>query len=386
MGNDILIVFPHNLFELKSGIHKYMYDLVLYLNKQAYQVDLFALTNFESKWFADDPFDKSCIRDLYLYDAKKIDGFLRWKKVRRIVARKLGLKEAFPNFVSRGMKTFFDKIVQNNHYEYILVGYVFFSDLIKGIDKRITKIISINDFMTLQITNRCKAPRSIGHLLEAEINQINQFDVALCISVDELFFFSQFARNPKYYFVPFVYRPNFQVQTDCQYDLFFIGFNNNHNIYGLKWFLEKVYPKLDNRIRILIIGKIVTSFDFSIYKNITAVEYAPDLNKVYAQIKITISPLFGGSGLKTKVVESLSFGKPVVCTSKSIIGLPVKENNGCIVSDDPDEFANIIKKLLHEPVYYEECRGKAIQFFTEHFGLDNIYRTLDRVFEKKPVL
>lgn len=382
MTKRILIVFPHNFFELKSGIHKYMYDLVFYLNKQAYQVDLFALTNFESKWLDEDPYDNSLIRNLYLYDAKKIDGLLKWRKAKRIISKKWGLKEAFPNFVTRNMKALFDKIIQKNHYECILIGYVFFSDLVKNTDKGTRKIISINDFITLQITDPYKAPRSMGHLLETEIHHINQFDVALCISVDEMFFFSQFARNPQYYFVPFVYKPNFQVKTDYQYDLFFIGFNNSHNIYGLKWFLEKVYVKLDNSIRILIVGKIVTAFDFSMYKNITAVKYAPDLNEVYSQIKITMSPLFGGSGLKTKVVESLSFGKPVVCTSKSTIGLPVKERNGCVVSDDPDEFAHTINNLLNDQAYYDACREQARLFFTEYFGVSRIYATLDRVFKR----
>lgn len=381
MDDAVLIVFPHNFFELKSGIHKYLYDIVLYLKKKKYQVDLFALSNFESKWRPDDPFDKTLIHNLYLYDAKQMDGFLRWKKIKRKVERKLGVKQSFPNFVTKGMKSAFNQIIKNNNYKYVLIGYVFFSDLVSNLTKEITKIISINDFIALQMVDRDGYSGKIGHLLDAEIKHVNKYDIALCISVDEMFFFSQFARHPKYYFVPFVFDPDFGHGTDFKYDVLFIGFNNIFNLDGLRWFFDKVYKKLNTNIKLLFVGKMVKEFVFPDNSNITLIEYAPDLKKIYYDVKITISPLFGGSGLKTKVLESLSFGKPVVCSTKSMIGLPVKENNGCIVKDDPEEFAYEINELLHNQGYYDDCRKKARLFFSEYFGIDKIYGTLDNVFK-----
>ncbi len=382
MVKDVLIVFPHNFFELKSGIHKYIYDLVLYLKKNNFNVDLFALSNFESKWLANDPFDNTLIRNLYLYDAKKNDGFLKWKKIKRKIEIKLRVRRPFPNFVTKNMKATFDKILSRNNYGYILIGYVFFSDLINNMGNEFTKIISINDFVTLQMVDHDNYSKETGHLLNAEIKQINKFDKALCISVDEMFFFSQFARNPSYCFVPFVFNPNFNSKTEYKYDVLYIGFNNIYNLNGLKWFFDNVYGKLKSNIRLLFVGKMVTAFDFPKHKNITLIEYVEDLSEIYSQVRITMSPLFGGSGLKTKVQESLSFGKPVVCTIKSMIGMPVKENNGCVVSDDPNEFANIISKLLYDQSYYDDCCEKAQLFFTEYFGISKIYRTLDKVFEK----
>lgn len=113
--------------------------------------------------------------------------------------------------------------------------------------------------------------------------------------------------------------------------------------------------------------------------------FVEDLNSVYQQSKIAICPMLSGTGVKIKVIEALSFGLPVVCNERGVDGLLNKTNNGCLVSNDPDEFANYIKKLLTDEDFYTKISTEATSFFNSYHSLDANYKLLDTVFSLKVI-
>jgi glycosyltransferase involved in cell wall biosynthesis len=81
------------------------------------------------------------------------------------------------------------------------------------------------------------------------------------------------------------------------------------------------------------------------------------------------------------VVEALSYGMPVVCNTRGIDGLIDKTNNGCLVSDDPVEFANNIMKLLTDEPEYKKQAENALGAFSINYEREHCYKNLDTVFE-----
>jgi glycosyltransferase involved in cell wall biosynthesis len=105
------------------------------------------------------------------------------------------------------------------------------------------------------------------------------------------------------------------------------------------------------------------------------------LEPYYGNSKIAICPMLSGTGVKIKVVEALSFGLPVVCNFRGTDGLPNKTNNGCLVTDDPLEFAQNIKTLLSDESLYRQQNNYAKEVFNNNFKTDVVFGLLDEVFE-----
>ena len=154
--------------------------------------------------------------------------------------------------------------------------------------------------------------------------------------------------------------------------------DNPFNIKGANWFFREVYPRLNPQVQLLVVGKITKHVEK--HANVTCIPFAPQLDEIYNQAKISICPLLGGTGIKIKVIESLSFEVPVVTTGKGVVGLPAKSGNGCLVADKADDFAQRIHELLTDKNLYQQQRESANKFFLENFEESKVYSVLDEIF------
>lgn len=119
----------------------------------------------------------------------------------------------------------------------------------------------------------------------------------------------------------------------------FVGSNFFPNVEGIKWFLEKVAPKIKYKIRIVgscCYNKSVKSVKIS--RNVTLVGYAEDINKEYVNACGVIAPIFKGSGMKTKTIEAMSYGKSIYGTTEAFVGVEGDFSRIGGVCNTEDEF------------------------------------------------
>jgi len=390
MKKRILLIFPHNFFELKSGVHVRLNNLCKYLRSRSYLIDLFALKNYESKWLPTDPMDKKIISKLYLYDwldkLKEVENYNKGikAKIKKILKIGKNKKNIIPDLTSEGMKKQFNQIVSANKYSFVIVAYVYWASLIdKESSSRAKNIILLEDFLSIQEHTYNKETTDLAGSIEEEIRRINLFDIAMSVSEFEYAFFSQFSTHTKHFQIPiFMKKRNLIKKTRKKYDVSFIGFNNIHNINGVNWFLDKVYPLLPKSVKIAIVGKVNDKINKLNKKNINYIPYIKNLDDLYMNTKVIISPLFSGTGLKVKIVEAASYGVPVVSTTQSLVGFPQKENNGCVIADYPSDFANSIVKLLSNKKYYRKKSDESLNFFLTYFEEKKIHVKLDKIFNQ----
>ena len=95
-----------------------------------------------------------------------------------------------------------------------------------------------------------------------------------------------------------------------------------------------------------------------------------DLQEFYDNARITICPMLSGTGVKIKVLESLSNNLPVVTNTRGVDGLSQKNDNGCLVTDDAKEFAGYIEILLKNDELYDDLRQKAHEFVKNNHSLE----------------
>jgi len=387
----ILIVFPHNFFELKSGVHKRFYELVRHLKNEAFIIDLFGLENFESNWKETMVnYPDNLINELFLYDfstghntALFKKGFFLKTLFRPVQKQKEDIPVEMFDFAYDGMKSMFHEIVAKTKYDFIVISYVYWANLLSvRIPYKTCAVLTMEDFITQNLFETFKGRIDVGQFINEEIRRVNLFDKVICLSNEELSFFSKFAPNPKYYYLPiFMKAPKKKAEKKI-YDILFVGFDNSNNKKGLAWFFEKVHPLLSENLTFLIAGKI-SKFAPPL-PNVTCIEYIEDIGEAYGKSKITINPLQDGTGMKVKVIESISYGIPVVNTPRGLCGMKPEIVNQFICAGTPSEFAHQIEKLISDDSYYETQCKMATSLFRANFEVSAITNVFDEVFTVIP--
>ncbi|MDM8119738.1 glycosyltransferase [Succinatimonas hippei] len=163
--------------------------------------------------------------------------------------------------------------------------------------------------------------------------------------------------------------------------IIFVGSAHAPNLDGLKWFIDNVFNIVVKHIpdiKLYIVGE---SFIDTIKpsNNIILMGYVnnDDLTKMYRSVKLSIAPLRFGAGIKGKIIESLSYGVPVVTTSIGVEGL--RDYSEIIdVADDPDNFANLIVRRYKDSTLWHKTRSFYVPYINNYFS----NRSIENCFNK----
>ncbi|WP_207535791.1 glycosyltransferase [Desertivirga arenae] len=385
----ILFFFPLNPISGDSGAKTRVLKLLHYFNRRGFIVDFIGLEYWDD-WTEEGilSFKSSgLIRNLFLFNKPPklrrknfFERLIKKKFAEEIFEQMNKVDGAFDNLTNLHIKNRFDQVLATHSYNFIIISYAYWADLIKDIPYSDSKtIIDTHDLLTSQVQEQ--EGIVLGKSLEEEFRRVSQFDEVWAISSDEKFLFSQFIKR-KVRLVSLMFDTPEELASQNQlakYDLIYIASDNLHNQISASWFFENVYPLLNPEIRICVIGGI--NRFISNYKNVKNILYAESVEPYYREAKVALCPMLSGTGIKVKVVEALSFGLPVVCNSRGIDGLPNKISNGCLVSDDPARFASNIHQLLNNSSLYKSQQEMAIQLFKLAFETSVGEKVLDEAFE-----
>lgn len=383
----ILYFFPMNPLRVNAGSVQRAQTLLTYCRDKGHQVDFI---NSNDYWGGViDPSDiealkrQQLIRNHFSLSKKPkithIFDFLRYN-IPRVILRKIFKigSTGIPDYATNYSRKLFDGILRQNCYDYVIVSYAFWGNLVKNkvLTGRAKTIIDTHDFITAQEQNR-KHFR-LGNAFADEIQRLNRFDEIWTVSADEHYLFSQFCTN----FVRLVpisvaHYPT-GIVAQKEFDLLYVGGDNPHNVRAIRWFFDEVYPKLPKSLRICIVGTINNVL--SEYPNVTSIRQTDNLGSYYQRSRVAICPMLSGTGTKVKVVEALSYGLPVVCSPKGVDGLLNKRENGCLIADDAKQFVRLITQLTDNQKQYVAIHEEAQQYYRRYHSIDHVYAILDHAF------
>ena len=132
----------------------------------------------------------------------------------------------------------------------------------------------------------------------------------------------------------------------------FVGSDFFANSDGLSWFVENVMPHI--HIDFYIIGSVCNSLKkYKSLPNIHLLGYVDNLEKYYANASFIVSPIFTGSGMKTKTVEALSYGKTIFGTEEAFVGIEGDYNKIGALCMTSQSFISAISKYDMSKTYNE---------------------------------
>ncbi|RYJ37027.1 group 1 glycosyl transferase [Flavobacterium anhuiense] len=375
----ILYFYPENPLSYSQGNNSRALSLLNYFKDRSIHLDFVGEHS--------DVFTEDSIKEL---KKEKLiqNGYLLKKKKKSENIIRYYLDYSFPKKLNSRFKDFdrtkfghkdqFLKIINDGDYDIVIISYVYWSSLFNmELNGNKTKwIVDTHDFLTSQFQDNKKF--SLDRYFKKEIDLMKKFDCVWVISNEEKYLFSQFLKIPVHLVAHSLPKTEISLNTEKTIDIVYVASENFHNVKSADWFFKKVYPLLPLDIRITVVGKI--NKHIPKLQNVENLLLVKDLNEVYKKTRITICPMLSGTGVKIKVIESLSHGLPVVCTERGVDGLINKTNNGCLTSNDPLLFSAYIQRLLNDSEFYNKHHLEAKSFFENNFDTKRTYEVLDAIF------
>lgn len=145
------------------------------------------------------------------------------------------------------------------------------------------------------------------------------------------------------------------VRETNTYNILFLGaYNHPPNRVSVKFISEHLLPeivKTKNRFKIHIVGPDTEKFEeqlsHTIYNDSIIIRgFVKDINKAFEDMDIALFPILYGGGIKTKVIDAMASGLPVVTTPHGIIGLKNLPQNAIGVGTTVDEILGELSALM----------------------------------------
>jgi glycosyltransferase involved in cell wall biosynthesis len=161
-------------------------------------------------------------------------------------------------------------------------------------------------------------------------------------------------------------------QPESEHALFHIGAMNwIPNQEGIKWFLDNVWPSVNKEfgdLKLYLAGREMPRWlaDMN-QKNVVVVGEVPDAHSFIKSKTISIAPLFSGSGIRIKIIESMALGKAVISTTIGAEGINYTNKENIMIADDAESYLSAIRYLHKDRTKSNNIGLKARQLiFTDH--------------------
>ena len=93
-----------------------------------------------------------------------------------------------------------------------------------------------------------------------------------------------------------------------------------------------------------------------------------------------------GSGVKTKVLDCLSWGVPVVSTREGVSGVVNIQESGILVYDDTDSFINGILKIINDKSFAQICSEKSFKYYNKYYSQGSVESKYDDAFNNMELI
>ncbi|WP_196770219.1 glycosyltransferase family 4 protein [Stygiolobus azoricus] len=199
--------------------------------------------------------------------------------------------------------------------------------------------------------------RVIGGVLDSISTKLS--DVVITVSEDDAQIFRKYTRNKQKvvvvrHAVDVENIPFYEVPHERVRKVIFVG--NLHSVQNYE--AVKIILKVAERVK--DIEFIIVGDGRELFKdyppNVKFLGKVPSLHEYYREADVCFIPLTTGTGVKTKVLECMAYGRPVITTMKGIEGLNnVEKLDGIYLishAEDIDEYVRLMNSLVLNKQYY----------------------------------
>jgi len=160
------------------------------------------------------------------------------------------------------------------------------------------------------------------------------------------------------------------------------------NAEGVRWFMEKVWPQVQEEVPdalLTVLGKSPPSAVVKRAKEDPQVEapgYVTDATPYLAETAAFIVPLHAGGGMRVKILDAWSWGLPVVSTTIGVEGLCYHDGENVLIADRPGAFAQATLRLLKRPEQAAALAAAGRQTVEANYDWRQVYQAWDKIYSE----
>lgn len=153
------------------------------------------------------------------------------------------------------------------------------------------------------------------------------------------------------------------------------------NIEASKRLVNNILPLLQRHtpdITVMLAGANPTRPVRALQQDVVFVSgWMDDIREAYSSARVFVAPMITGSGMQNKLLEAMAAGLPCVTTRLAADALQATDGVNIIVCDSDESFAQAVKKLLDDDVYYHQIALAGKEFVEQNFQWENSVRRLE---------
>lgn len=152
------------------------------------------------------------------------------------------------------------------------------------------------------------------------------------------------------------------------------GLDFKPNLDALLYYQEKIFPlvKAASGVTPILahIGKSPSDLRKRFLPEVVSFEgYVADVVSRLSDAAFFVAPMVSGTGIKTKVLEAMAIGLPVLATTHAVAGLNVEHGNHCFICERPAQFAEGMR-YLSKPDAAENMALASRAYVQANFSID----------------
>ena len=147
-----------------------------------------------------------------------------------------------------------------------------------------------------------------------------------------------------------------------------------HNSSAMFYFCEHIWPEVNKRVpnvKFYIVGKNPTKEIMQLeqkYPNIIVTGEVDDVEQIVSDSALMIAPLLFGTGIKTKIIEAMSWGVPVVTNLIGSEGINANDKEDLFICYSDEEMIQNVLLLLSNDQVNEKISRNSIHYVLRHFS------------------
>lgn len=155
--------------------------------------------------------------------------------------------------------------------------------------------------------------------------------------------------------------------------ILFIGnFNHRPNKDAVHFFMDEINCLIQQAVpgmKFYIVGSYMPDEIKSyLSENVLPLGFVPDVDDLFHQCRVFISPLRYGAGMKGKIGQALSYGLPVVTTAIGAEGIKLRHDHDALIADDAEAFAKQVVRVYLDSELWQKLSDNGYKHIAENFA------------------
>jgi len=140
--------------------------------------------------------------------------------------------------------------------------------------------------------------------------------------------------------------------------------------------MPQLAPEVLEGLELWVVGTVADSFYCNRileiakpYPQVRFFGFAEDLREMYAQVDVQVVGGVKASGLRTRIIESMVYGVPVLSTTEMAEGLhKLADGENILLAADAADYASRLSRLVSAPPDFDQLACSARKTYDEHYS------------------